>query len=554
MQATEQADPSEVHNVRKVGIPAWVFWTALAAGLAAGFYLNFAEMWHRWFPLWDKTSRSLYDRFTEGSSYYTHAPLVPLVSLLIFVLLIRHTKVKVKPNPILGMVVLCGSLLLHLLAALARVNFASGFAFIGVLFGVAIIVWGFSALRRFWFPLLLLVFMIPLPEVTIGNWNFHLRIFATKAGVWIADTLGLLAVRSGNRVLLPDGKELQVADVCNGLRTMISLVAFGTLYAYVCRLRGLWRIGLFLASIPVAVVANSIRIFGLILVAEVWTVELATGWVHDTSGVLVFVAAFFMMFGLEKLVLGTRRLVGRPAEVVPLFHDVRRGPEDEAQGRELRQAIRKPWSVTAIVLIVLSAGVAIWLSRSVPAMHRADVAAEAVPSELQIDDDLWVGHNETLSEQELTILETNDYLNRVYAPGPSVLDEIRFLIVFSSDNRKGTHPPDLCIEGGGTNIVAKGDVQISQVEGVGELPCRELVAQRGPYQTYFLYTYKCGDRYTQSFWTQQLTIFANGLLRRNASGALIRVSAVVNGTVEETRERCVRFMRTAIPHVDRKLP
>ena len=77
---------------------------------------------------------------------------------------------------------------------------------------------------------------------------------------------------------------------------------------------------------------------------------------------------------------------------------------------------------------------------------------------------------------------------------------------------------------------------------------------------HFLYTYKCGSKYTDSFWVQQLVIFCNGLSDRNASGALVRSSTPIDGdigdaeAVASARAMSVAMMRAAIPHLDRGLP
>ena len=91
-------------------------WLLLGAALVAAFAHNFVEMWLRWFPAWHRTSLGLYQRIVEGESYYTHGPLVPLVSLIIVLLLIRHTRVPVRPWRVTGFAVVAMSVLLHLTA------------------------------------------------------------------------------------------------------------------------------------------------------------------------------------------------------------------------------------------------------------------------------------------------------------------------------------------------------------------------------------------------------------------------------------------------------
>ncbi|MCD4698966.1 MAG: exosortase/archaeosortase family protein, partial [Phycisphaerae bacterium] len=386
-------------------------WLLLAAGLAVAFSHNFAEMWIRWFPAWGRTGLSLYDRIVEGESYYTHGPLIQMVSLVIVLLLVRHTSIPVRPWRRTGLVLLVLSLLLHLMACRARVNFASGFAFIGVLVGLVLLLWGGRALKRLWFPIAILVFMVPLPDVTITNLNFTLRNYAAAGGVAVANALGVIAERMGgrgNQVILEGDKTLVIANVCNGLRTLISLLAFGALYAYVCRLRGVWRVGIFALAIPVAVVANSLRIVSLILIADIWDAETATGFFHDFSGVLIFVLAFLMMFGLERLILWVRRVVGRPAEVLPLFHDTRRTADDEGQWSRMVGAIGGKWSRTAVALVLLSAGGAWWLNRSLPAVWNKQVAIKALPAVLNIGGRDLNCFELPLDDHVLTILETRD--------------------------------------------------------------------------------------------------------------------------------------------------
>jgi len=524
----------------------------LIGALVASFAHNFWEMWLRWFPAWHLTHLSLYDRFMEGESYYTHGPLIPVVSLVIAVLLIRHVRIPVKPNRKLGGLVLGGSLLLHLVACLARVNFASGFALIGVLTGLVLWLWGLRALRQLWFPIALLVFMVPLPEVTIYDLNFRLKMFAADWGVKLASALGVIVERSGNRVFIEGDKSLVIANVCNGLRTLISLLAFGALYCYVCRLRGLWRLGLFAMTVPVAVVSNSIRIVSLIIVADIWTPEVATGWYHDWSGILIFVLAFMLMFGIERFVLWARKAVGRPAQVVPLFHGQTRDPADPPQWPTMCRSLGSTSGLAVGALMVFVAVAVWWLGRTVPSGLTPEIVAKAVPADLNVDGRSLHSYPLTMDDRTLMILEHPSYLYRRYiAPDGVVVD---YCLIFSKDNRKGTHPPDVCLAGSGEGIVAKADVVLDGVQGRGALPCREIVVQSGLAKQYHLYTYKCGDRYTRSFWTQQFVIFTNGLLNRNASGALVRVSTSADDSLGQAKARCMALLRASVPHLDKNLP
>ena len=529
----------------------WVLFLAIAGGLAAAFGHTFSEMWIRWFPAWGHANLGLYDRIVGGESYYTHGPLVPLISLFITWMLLRQTRVPVQPAVWTGTLVLVLSLLLHLMACLARVNFVSGFAFIFALIGLVLLLWGWQALRRLWFPMAFLIVMVPLPEVTIATLNFELKMMASRLGVGIASFLGVLVERDGNRVLLQGDKILVIANVCNGLRTLISLLGFGALYAYVCRLTGVWRLGLFAMTIPVAVVSNAVRVVGLIVVADVWDVQTATGWFHDTSGILIYIIAFLLMFGLEKAILGLRKLMGKPAEIQALFHDVRRGPEDADQGQRLINAYASKAAVSAACVLAMVVAGSLYLNQAVPPTWNKTVARNCVPETLTVQGQSLFGYPRELDDNTLTILETRDYFYRQYVGGGTA--PVDFCVIFSQDNRKGTHPPDLCMQGSGDGILSKGDLTIDGVEGRGPVQCRELIVQAGARRQYVLYTYKCGREYTSSFWRQQWAILTNGLLKRDSSGALIRVSLPIGEKVSDARQWAVLFLRAGIPHLDRSL-
>jgi EpsI family protein len=386
--------------------------------------------------------------------------------------------------------------------------------------------------------------------VSIYQLNFRLKMMAAQTGVHLSGLLGIIVERSGNQVFLQGGKSMIIANVCNGLRTLISMIAFGALYAYICKLRGLWRLLLFGLSVPVAVVVNSIRIVSLIVVADIWDAETATGWYHDTSGVLIFVLAFLMMFGLEKLILWLHKLCGRPAEVRPIFEGIVRQNEDQDQWPRLAGAFsgRAVW-LAASALALTAAGV-MWLARPSSSAKHFQAVKQVLPTELTMEGQRWQSYDLPLDKRSLTILDWPHYLLRRYRSGRA---EVEFLLVFSRDNRLGVHPPDVCLEGGGQDIISKADLLLACSSGGKAIACRELITQDGANRQYFLYTYKCGSKYSRSFWRQQLFIMLNGLTRNDSSGALVRVSTKLDDE-QQARQRCQLLLQALVPLLDQALP
>lgn len=544
--------PATPLNCRRTVVP----WILLILALTAVFSHTFFEMWLRWFPAWGNSRLSLYDRLMEGEGYYTHGPIIPIVSLALIGLLVKILRIPLQPAPALGWTVTLGGIGLHLLASLARVNFVSGFAMVVVLAGIVLLLWGKTAFRRLWFPIVFLLFMVPLPEVFIADINFRLKMLAADWGVRLSHLLGVPVHRTGNIVLLPGDKKLVVANVCNGLRTLISLMAFGALYAYVCRLRGLWRLGLFVMTVPIAVISNTVRIANLIVVANLFSTRAASGWYHDLSGVLVYFVAFVLMFSLERLTLFLRKLAGRPATVLPLFSENRRPKDDPPQWPVLAGAMNSRRGYILIAVLGLTALATWWTNRVVPSSMTAHQLEKILPVSVEVQGVEMAGRDILLDEKTLLILENPSYLYRRYLPKnpTSPMPFIDLCLILSKDNRKGVHPPDLCMEGSGNEITAKTDFDIAPRANRPAIPCRELILSHDRNRMYILYTYRFGTKYTQSFSVQQAGVFLNGLLGKNASGALIRISMPAGDNTAEVRNRASQLMTAIVDCLDANIP
>ncbi len=277
-------------------------WGVLALVLFGGAYaLTCREIFEDWV-------------FTPSAfNYYSHGPLVLLVAA-VFV----YTRGRGRTFPVhggewataLGLVILLGSLAFHVVCSYAEVRFASGFSIISALAGWVLWIWGWPGLRRFWFPVFVLVFAVPLPEVAIATISADLKFFAANKAVALTNALGVPAVQPfgrGSFVHLAGDKEVVVGDVCSGLRSLISLLFFGAVYVYICRARGWRRALLFLSVFPIAIVSNIIRIAATLIVTDMTTVAFGTGPFHEWMGLGLFVVAFVLMFGLERLLLWGRR-------------------------------------------------------------------------------------------------------------------------------------------------------------------------------------------------------------------------------------------------------
>jgi exosortase B len=179
-----------------------------------------------------------------------------------------------------------------------------------VVAGVLLLLKGIAAIRLAWFPLIYFVFMIPLPSVLVDAITGSLKgVIANivESGLY---AIGYPIARSG--VILSIGPyQLQVADACSGLHSMFSLSALGTLFMYMMGRKRKLHLGIMLAAIlPIAFVANIIRVTTLVLVTYYLGDEAGQGFLHGAAGMVLMLVAllffFFLDFALDKL-LPSRR-------------------------------------------------------------------------------------------------------------------------------------------------------------------------------------------------------------------------------------------------------
>ncbi|HUT35679.1 MAG TPA: exosortase/archaeosortase family protein [Planctomycetota bacterium] len=288
-----------------VGVQVWLWGRRLAPALLCALFCAafIPEMnWMEW-------------QWSRGSSYYSHGYLVPFVTLWL-VWMNRQRLAKLEPKGDLcgvGLLTLGFGLLLLLAGAYLRMGSIQGASFLVVLCGLVFFLYGRAISRVLLFPLLFTASMIPLSMWALDAFTFPLKMFATAGTVQVVNGLHTAGMhphrvaQEGNEVTwrLADGTKdkLTVAEACSGLKSLIALLTFGALLAYLAKLSRRHKLVLFLAGIPVALLANMWRIITLVLLAGRWGSKVAQPdhFVHDATGLGIFVVAFILFFTFERV-------------------------------------------------------------------------------------------------------------------------------------------------------------------------------------------------------------------------------------------------------------
>jgi exosortase len=172
--------------------------------------------------------------------------------------------------------------------------------------GIGLAYLGRANFRRAWFAFFFLLFMIPVPAVIYYQATLPMQMLATQVTAFLLEIIGVPAVRQGNIIHLPD-YSLEVVEACSGLRSLVTLIALGSLYAWLYMRGRVRAVVLALATIPIAMLANVVRICITAVAAYAVSQDLAETFLHEISGLLVFVSALIMLIILGAVLRWTER-------------------------------------------------------------------------------------------------------------------------------------------------------------------------------------------------------------------------------------------------------
>lgn len=232
---------------------------------------------------------------------FSHGFFVPLFAT--FILWQERSRLeRLRPRPswwgVAFLVIGLGTLVVGQMGAEL---FLSRFSLLIVLAGLIVFFLGWNFLRALLFPWAILLLMIPIPSLIFNQIAFPLQLLASKVASTTLPWMGVPVLREGNVIVLP-AMPLEVADACSGIRSLMSLTTLAIIYGYLMERSVAMRVLLAAASIPIAIIANSLRVVGTGLLVQYWDPDKAQGFFHEFQGWLMFVASLAMLFLLHRVV------------------------------------------------------------------------------------------------------------------------------------------------------------------------------------------------------------------------------------------------------------
>jgi exosortase len=231
---------------------------------------------------------------------YSHGYLIPFISAyMIWALREQLAEIEIKPS-CWGLVLIVFGLLQLFIAKVGSEYFLQRTSIIIVLYGISIFMIGWRMTRCIWMPLIFLAFMIPLPAIVWNRIAFPLQLFSSSLTESAVRALGMPILREGNVLHLPQ-TTLEVVDACSGLRSLTTMLALGAAFTFVVNQDTWKKWALFLSAVPIAVLVNIIRLTATAVLASWYGGEVAQGFLHDFSGLLVFAAGIALLISVQTL-------------------------------------------------------------------------------------------------------------------------------------------------------------------------------------------------------------------------------------------------------------
>lgn len=515
-------------------------WRSSWLVLAAIVLVALVSLW----PFWDGLCQLyLWWRNSPDDNFSVLVP--PVAAFLIW-----QQKDRLERVPFTGSwwglaVILLGGTMLAL-GRLGAILTLVQYACVVTFYGIVLSLLGWQAVRIILVPLLVLLFTIPLPQFIMANLSTTLQLLSSEYGVLLMRAFGISVFLEGNVIDLGTYK-LQVAEACSGLRYLFPLMTMGFLIAYFYK-GALWkRVVLFLSSIPITVVMNSLRIAIIGVTVDRWGTEMAEGLLHEFQGWMIFMLSTALLL-LEMIALN---YVGREQGSWRHVFGVEL-PTATPRGIPVRQRSLPKSFLAGSMLIVGLVGVSTFIPRP-----TETVPQRASFGQFPMRLGPWEGRRGSLEPMFLDALQLDDYLLADYLSTGDA--PVNLYIAWYNSQRQGeaVHSPRSCLPGGGWQMHDFGQRTISGISIDGRpLRVNRTLIELGSRHELVYYWFQQRGRAIDNEWTVKWFLFWDALTRHRSDGAMIRLTTPIgtSGNVSEADQRLSDLLARIAPAITAYVP
>ena len=469
---------------------------------------------------------------------FSHGIFVPLFAL--FVLWQDRKKLAaIHPVPSwVGLPLVLLSLLVLSLGVLGADIFLPRVSLLILLAGLILLFQGWTFFRAVLFPWAFLILMIPPPTLIISRVTFPLQLLAAKLATALLE-LVVVVHREGNVIWLVSGP-LDVVEACSGIRSLLSLVTLAIIYGYLLESRKWVRVVLACAAIPIAVAANSFRVFGTGLLVQFGYGDAAEGVPHALAGVLIFVVALIMLFAVHRVIC----LIWKSGPIAPR----NRARQEEQPAGEFRRRERSlRFGIVAVPMLATAIGLQTHSSSEI-IKH-----VSSLPSQIGG----WTGTDIPIDKATLEILGPGEYLLRDYQNGSQPQPWINLYIPFFPTQQAGDtiHSPEHCLPGAGWIPISRERIRLTRPDGTSISVNRYVVSNMGE-RRLVLYWFQAHGRVVASEWSAKYHLISDSIHMNRSDGGMVRLmTPMMNGeSTDAAQARMMKLGSQLLPLIDDSIP
>ncbi len=510
-----------------------IFWLIVAT-VAAGFFYwdGIAELLKAW-------------QLPE----YSHGPLIPLLSGLLF---LRQLKtVPVNDGPVNdrwpGVVLLIVAVALGFAGNMIEIRDIVAYALILWVGAILLISFGWKTGKHFWPPVVHLVYMLPLPGALYYGVSTYLQGISSELGVYFLQLIRVPVFLEGNIIDLGVYK-LQVAEACSGLRYLFPILSFSYIFAVLYK-GPMWHKAILLISAaPITIFMNSVRIAVAGVIVNNFGLSHLEGFSHFFEGWVIFISCILILFGLAWVMVKMRR--DRLGLIQALDLDT------EGLGTQAKRILLiRPSAalITAAVLVVaLSAA---WYSTP----KREAILIDRDPFALfpsQVGE--WAGGPQfSLDPAIERVLRADDYLSMNLTKSTADLPVELFVAWYKDQTQGGVHSPEFCLPGAGWEIAALEQVDSTLPASFGEpFELNRSIIQKGTKRMLVYYWYEQQGQRTASMFDAKLQLMMGKLTNGRNDSAIVRLTTdIARGeSIADAEARLQDSMKGVMTKLPRFIP
>ena len=460
---------------------------------------------------------------------YSHAPLVFCMAL--YLIWIKRFEIKNhNQGAWIGVIIAVVAGIALIIGELSAIWTIVQYGILIMCFGLAWTMIG-KQIRKILIPFMHLFLVIPLPYMLDVMLSGKMQLVSSNLGVAFTRLLGLSVFQEGNVIDLGIYK-LQVVEACSGLNYMYPLMTIGLMMGYMYKAPFYARASIFLSSVPISIVMNSMRIAMVAILVNHFGIKAAEGFMHYFEGWVIFLICIVLLLIEAKLlnaVVGMKkRKLADSFDYLETQHPI--------VDKHAKSSINRLPIMIGITVVLLAAISTLSIKHRNEIIPKREFFSE-YPSEIAG----WQGRQYQFENGENQTLKLKDYLLMNYTKSNMKID---FYAGYVDSQRAGSvpHSPKACIPGGGWEIT---DTNLHEIviDGSKTIKVTRMLISKGISKQLVYYWFHQRGRDLSNEFSMKFSLLYDAININRTDGAIIRFTIPVYQSETEADNTLAEFIR-----------